>query len=92
MLNDIPYAEELDPHVNRKGSLELETQLDALRVIPRVHIVRERQLFEVAGGNKSHFLKHSREGAGCKSATRETKNTDLIPGAIWSDMVSFSGR
>jgi len=81
-VNDIPYAKELDPYVDGKGSFELQAQLEALIVIPRIHGIRERQLFEVAWREKPDFLKHACEGTGCESATRETKNTDLIPGAI----------
>ena len=82
MLNDIPDAEELDPYVDRKGSFELQAQLEALFVIPRIHGIREGQLFKVAWREKPNFLKHAGEGAGCESATRETKNTDLISDAI----------
>ena len=42
MLNDIPYAEELDRHVDRKGLLELRAQPATIFVILCVHGVRER--------------------------------------------------
>jgi hypothetical protein len=80
--NYIPHAKELDPYVDRKGSLELHAQLQTLFVIPRVHGIRERQLFEVAWREKPDFLEHASEGTSCESATRESKNTDLIPDVI----------
>ena len=42
MLSDIPYAEELDPYVDGKGSFELRAQPATLRVISCIHGVRER--------------------------------------------------
>ena len=80
--SDIPYAKEIDPYVDRKGSLELEAQLETLFIIPRVHRIGERQLFEVAWREETDFLEHAGEGTGCESTTRETKNTDLIPDMI----------
>ena len=82
MANNIPYAKELDPYVDGKGSFELQAQLQTLFVITRIHGIRERQLFEVAWREESDFLEHTGERTGCESATRETKNTDLISGAI----------
>ena len=82
LLNDTPYTEELDPHVDRKRSLELQAQLETLVVVPRVHGVRERQLFEVEWREKTDFLKHAGERTGRESTTRETKDTDLIPDTI----------
>jgi len=81
-LNDIPYAEELDLHVDGKGSLEVLAQVETHFVVPRIHGICERQLLEVARGEKSDFLNHASEGAGCESATRETKNTDMVSGTI----------
>jgi hypothetical protein len=80
--NDIPYAKELDPYVDGKGSLELHAQLETLFVIPRIHGIREWQLFEVAWREKSDFLEHAGEGTSRESTTRETENTDLIPDVI----------
>ena len=81
-LNDIPYTKELDPYVDRKGSLELHTQLETLFVIPRIHFVRERQLLEIALREKSDFLEHAGKGTSRESTARETKNTDLISDTI----------
>ena len=81
-LNGIPYTEELDPYVDGEGALELQAQLETLVVIPRVHGIRERQLFKVAWREKSNLLEHAGEGASCESTTRETENTDLISGTI----------
>ena len=80
--SDIPYAKEIDPYVDRKGSLELEAQLETFIIIPRVHRIGEWQLFEVAWREKADFLEHAGEGTSCESATRETKDTDLIPDLI----------
>ena len=82
MSDDVPYTKELDPHVDGKGSLELHAQPAAFFIVPRIHFVREWQLFAVAWGEKSDFLEHAREGASCKGATREPKNTYLISHAI----------
>ena len=81
LLNVIPYTEELDLHVDRKESLDLQAQLETL-VVPRVHGIRERQLFEVERREKADFLKHAGERTGSESTTRETKDTDLIPDMI----------
>ena len=81
-LGNIPYAKELDPDVYGKGPLKLQAQPETLIVIPRVHGICERQLFEVARGEKSNFLEHAGEGPSCESTTRETENTYLIPDAI----------
>ena len=80
--NYIPHAKEFDAYVDRKCSLELHAQLQTLFVIPRVHGIRERQLFEIAWREKPDFLEHTSEGTSCESATRESKNTDLIPDVI----------
>ena len=77
-LDDVPYTKEIDLHVGGEGSLELFAQPPALFIVLRIHLVRERYLFAVTSGKKSDFLKHTREGTSCESATRETKYTDLI--------------
>jgi hypothetical protein len=81
-LDNIPYAKELNLYVDGKGSLELHAQCETLFVILRVRGIRERQLFQVAWGEKSNFLKHAGEGTSCESSTGETEKTDLIPGTI----------
>ena len=81
-VDDIPYAKELDPYVDGKGSLEVRAQVAAHFVTPRIHGIGKWQLLEVAWREKSDLLKHAGEGAGCESATGETKNTDMISSAI----------
>ena len=81
-LGDIPYAKELDPHVVRKGSLESSAHLEIFFVPTLVHGVRERQLFDVALGEKSNFMNHASEGASRVSTTREPENANLVPGTI----------
>ena len=82
MSDDVPYTQELDPHVDGKGSLKLYAQPAAFFIVPHIHFVRERQLFAVAWGEESDFLEHAREGTSREGATRETKNTYLISHAI----------
>lgn len=82
MLNDIPYTKELDPYVDGECSLELHAQLETLLVVPRVHCIREWQLFEIARREKPDFLKHTGKGTGCESTTRETEDANLISNVI----------
>ena len=76
--DDIPYAKELDFYVDGESSLELYAQFETLLVIPRVHVIRERQLFEVTLREKSDLLKHAGESTCCVGAARKTKDTNLI--------------
>lgn len=80
--NDVPHAKELNLHVNRKGSFELHAQFKTLVIIPRVHGIRERQLFVVAWREKADFLEHASKGTCREGTARETENTDLIPDFI----------
>jgi hypothetical protein len=80
--NDIPHAKEFDPHADRKGSLELQAQLETLFVVPLIHGIREWQLLKVVWREKPDFLEHAGEDAGCESTTGETKDTDLISDTI----------
>jgi hypothetical protein len=80
--DDIPYTKELDLYVDGKCSLKLHTQSETLVVIPRVHGIRERQLFDVPLREKPDFLKHASEGASSEGAPRKTEDTDLIPDTI----------
>jgi hypothetical protein len=89
--HDIPHAKKLDPHVDRKRSLELQAQINTRVVILLIHGTREWQLFNVPLREKPDFLDHAGEGASRVSTTRETKDTDLISGMIWMYTVSFWG-
>jgi hypothetical protein len=88
-LNDVPYAKELDPHIDGKRSLELQAQINARIIILLIHGTREWQLFNVPLREKPDFLYHAGEGTSGVSTTRETKDADLVSGMIWLDTVSF---
>ena len=77
-LDNIPYAKELDFYVDGKSSLELYAQFKAPLVLPRVHIIRERQLFEVTLREKSNLSKHASESTCCVGTARKTEDTNLI--------------
>ena len=79
---NIPHANKLDPDVDGKSSLKLHAQLETLFVIPGVHGVRKRQLFDVAWREKSDFLEHASEGTSGESTTGETENANSIPNVI----------
>ena len=80
--DDVPYAKEVDPYVDGKGSFELHAELETLFVIPCIHGICERQLLEVAWREKADFLKHAGEGTSSESPARKAKNIDLIPHMI----------
>jgi len=80
--NNTPYPKELDLYLGAEGSLELCAQRMTGVIFPHVHGIRERQLFEVPCRKKPDFLEHTGEGAGRYGTARETKNTDLVMGAI----------
>ena len=52
-------------------------------VVSLVHVICERQLFEVALREKPDLVDHTGESASCYSSAGETEKTDVIPGAIW---------
>jgi hypothetical protein len=89
---DIPYAKKLDPHVDRKRSLEFQAHINGLVVILRIQGTCEWQLFDVRLREKPDFLYHPGESTSCVSTARKTKDTDLISDMIWLDIVSLRER
>ena len=81
-LGDIPYAKELNPHVDTTFLFEFSTLLKIFCVPLLVHAVREPQLYEVALGEKPDFVNHTGEGTSRVNTTREPKDANLIPGLI----------
>ena len=78
----VSYPDQLDFYVARKCSLGLGAQPEAGVVIPRIHGILERRLFEIAWRKESDFPDHAGESTSRHSTAREARNTDEIPGMI----------
>ena len=84
-----PHPDELDFYVGRKCLLESGAQTATGVVIPRIHGIRERRLFEIAWRKESDFLDHAGKSASRHSTTRRARKADIIPGTIQLAAVSF---
>jgi hypothetical protein len=90
--HDIPYTKKLDPHVDRKRSLELQALINGLSVILRIQGTCEWQLFDVRLREKPDFLHHPGESTSCVSTAGKPKDTDLISDMIYLAAVSLRER